>query len=95
MFVGPGKRNAHPEADEDTEQLDDVSVGDGVQASEQGVEDGDAGAEDDGRAVVHVYDDGQRGACTDRLTFNSRTLSYLMSGSDSQTRNLIFVSRTL
>lgn len=52
--IGPGEGYAHPQAYEDAEQLDDVGVGDGVEAAEQGVEDGHASAEDDGSAVVHV-----------------------------------------
>lgn len=63
MGVGPRERDAHPEPDEDAEQLDDVGVGHGVQAAEQRVEDGHTSAEDDGSAVVHVDDHRQGGAC--------------------------------
>lgn len=63
VLVGPGEGDAHPQADEDAEQLDDVGVGHGVQPAEQRVEHGDARAEDHRRAVVHVDDHGQRGSC--------------------------------
>lgn len=49
------------QADEDAKELDDVGVSDGVEPAEEGVKDGDAGAEDDGYALVHVHDDRQGG----------------------------------
>lgn len=60
--VGPRERDAHPQPDEDAEQLDDVGVGHGVQAAEQSVEHRHAGAEDHRRALLHVDDHGQGGA---------------------------------
>lgn len=56
VVIGPRERDAHPQANEDAEELDDVGVGHGVEAAEQRVEHGDARAEDHGRAVVHVDD---------------------------------------
>jgi hypothetical protein len=41
----------------DAEELDDVSVSDAVQATKESVDHGDAGTEDDARAVVHVDND--------------------------------------
>lgn len=61
--VGPGERDAHPEADENAEQLDHVSVGHGVEASKEGVEDRDACAEDYRCLLVHVDDDCQSCSC--------------------------------
>ena len=59
----PWLRKLTYESNKDAEELNDVSVGDAVQAAEESVEDGDAGTEDDARAVVHVDDDAERGAC--------------------------------
>lgn len=56
MGIGPGEGNAHPQPDEDTKQLDDVSVSDGVEPTENRVEDSHARAEDYRCAVVHVDD---------------------------------------
>jgi len=50
-------------SNKDAEELNDVSVSDAVQAAKQSVENSDAGTEDDGRAVIHVDDDAERGAC--------------------------------
>jgi hypothetical protein len=51
------------ESNKDAEELNDVSVSDAVQTAEECVDDGDAGTEDDARAVVHIDDDAERGAC--------------------------------
>lgn len=59
MVIGPGKRNAHPEANENAKQLNDIGVGDRIESTEQRVEDSNAGREYDGCAMVHVDDDGQ------------------------------------
>lgn len=50
------------QADEDAEELDDVCVGDGVEAAEDCVEDGDGGTHEDGHGVADVQDDRQSGA---------------------------------
>lgn len=67
VLVGPREGDAHPQADEDAEQLDDVGIRHGVQPSEQRVEDGHASAEDDRRFLVHVDDYSQSCTCTDVL----------------------------
>lgn len=54
---------ATDEADEDAEELNDVGVRDGVETAKQGVEDGDAGAEDDRLLMVHVDDHAQSSSC--------------------------------
>jgi hypothetical protein len=51
------------ESNKDAEELNDVSVSYTIQAAKQSVDDGDAGTEDDGRTVIHVDDDAERGAC--------------------------------
>jgi uncharacterized protein YndB with AHSA1/START domain len=51
------------ESDEDAEELNDVRVGDAVKAAKECVDNGDTGTEDHTRAVVHVDDDAERGAC--------------------------------
>jgi hypothetical protein len=61
VFVGPSERNAHPESDEYTKQLNDVGVGHRVQPPEKSVENGNAGAENDASSVIHVDDDAQSG----------------------------------
>lgn len=61
--VSPGEGDAHPQPDEDAEQLDDVRVGHGVEPAEQRVEHRHARAEDHRRAVVHVNDHRQGGSC--------------------------------
>ena len=50
------------QADEDAGKLDDVGVGDGVEAADPGVHDGDEGAQDDGRIDLHVDDHCQSGS---------------------------------
>lgn len=50
------------QADEYAKELNDVGVSDGVETTEEGVENRDAGAQDDGGALVHVDDDRQRSA---------------------------------
>lgn len=50
------------QTDEYAEELNDVGISDGVETAEEGVENRDAGAQDDGGALVHVDDDRQRGA---------------------------------
>lgn len=47
------KHSTH-QTDEDTDELNDIGVGHSVEAAEEGVEDGDAGGEDDGDCVVQV-----------------------------------------
>ena len=47
---------------ENGNQLDDVCVGDRVEAAVEGVDDGDAGRGDDGRLQGQVGDDGEGGA---------------------------------
>ncbi|KAK3855182.1 hypothetical protein Pcinc_038395 [Petrolisthes cinctipes] len=49
----PIKHSTH-QTDEDTDELNDIGVGHSVEAAEEGVEDGDAGREDDGDGVVQV-----------------------------------------
>jgi hypothetical protein len=61
--VGPGEGYAHPEADEDAEQLDDIGVRHRIEAAEQRVEHRHARAEDHRGAVVHVDDHRQRRTC--------------------------------
>ncbi len=46
----------------DASQLDDVGVGDRVEAADPRVGDGDERREDDGRVQVHLDDDGEGGA---------------------------------
>lgn len=46
VLVCPSEGDAHPQAYEDAEQLDDVSIRHGVEPAEQSVEYGDASAED-------------------------------------------------
>lgn len=50
------------QTDEYAEELNDVGVGDGVETTEESVENRDAGAQNDRSALVHVDDDRQRGA---------------------------------
>lgn len=64
VLVGPGEGDAHPQADEDAEQLDDVSIRHGVQPSEHCVEDCHASAEDHRGFLVHVDDYSQSCAWT-------------------------------
>ena len=47
------------QADEDASELDDVGVGDGVEAADPGVHDGDECAQNDGGVDLHVDDHGQ------------------------------------
>lgn len=51
------------QADEDTEELDDVCVSHGVQAAEDRVENSDGSTHEDGHGVTDVQDDSQSGAC--------------------------------
>ena len=51
------------ESKKDAEELNDVSVSDAVQTAEKGVDNSNAGTEDDASAVVHVDDDAERGTC--------------------------------
>lgn len=62
LRMGPGEWNAHPQPDEDANQLDDVGVSDRVQSAEKRVEHGDAGGENHGLLLLHVNDDCQCGA---------------------------------
>lgn len=50
------------QTDENAKKLNDVGVSDRVETAEEGVENRDASAQDDGGALVHVDDDRQRGA---------------------------------
>lgn len=50
------------ESNEYADELDDVGVGNGVQAAEERVEDGDAGRQDD--RCVHVDVDDHAQSCT-------------------------------
>lgn len=50
------------QADKDAKELDDVCVGDGIEAAEDCVEDGDGGTHEDGHSVADVQDDRQSGA---------------------------------
>lgn len=50
------------QTDEYAEKLNDVGISDGVETAKEGVENRDAGAQDDRGALVHVDDDRQRGA---------------------------------
>ena len=61
VLVQPRERYAHPQPDEDAEELDDVGVGHRVEPAEERVEHGDARAEDDAGPVVHVDDDAEGG----------------------------------
>ncbi len=75
-LVDPAVRTSDPdesthESEEDAEELHDVCVGDGVEAAEQRVEDGDAGRHDHGRRVVDGEDDGQRRAYSRRTRVES------------------------
>ena len=59
---GLQQEQAGYQAYEDTAELDNVGVCDGVEAADPGVEDGDQGGADDGGVQLHVYDHGQCGA---------------------------------
>jgi hypothetical protein len=59
----PERHNITHESNKDAEQLYDVCVSDAVKTSEKCVDNGDAGAEDHARPVVHIDDDAERGAC--------------------------------
>jgi len=62
VLVAPGKGNAHPQADEDAEQLDHIRIRHGVESAEECVEDGDARGQDHRGAMVHVDDHGEGGS---------------------------------
>ena len=65
QYQGYEGENTH-QSDEDEEDLDDVSVGDRYEASEEGVEDGDDGRHDDGDLDVELEDHLQSRACSRR-----------------------------
>lgn len=50
------------QTDEYAEELNDVSISDGIETAKESVENRDAGTQDDGGALIHVDDDRQRGA---------------------------------
>jgi len=49
------------QTDEYAKELNDIGVSDGIETAEEGVENRDAGTQNNGSALLHVYDDGQRG----------------------------------
>ena len=55
---------------EDAEQLDDISVSDGVEATKQRVGDGNDGGYDDSDTVVYLNDDGQSRTCKRQVRDN-------------------------
>ena len=50
----PAPRSPTHQSDEDTDELNDVRVGHGIEASKEGVEDSYAGAQDHRHGVVDV-----------------------------------------
>lgn len=56
MRICPSEWNAHPQSNEDAEELNDVSVSDGIKSTEERVEDGYASREDDRSFLFHVND---------------------------------------
>ena len=62
MLIGKSKGQCKEEAEDNEEDLDDVSVGHGDEATQQGVAEGDHGGHDDGNLLVDVEDDLERGA---------------------------------
>lgn len=50
------------QTDEYAKELNDVGVSDGIETAEESVENRDAGAQNDGSALIHVDDDRERGA---------------------------------
>ncbi len=66
-IVGPDPPPPPHQSRKDASQLDDVSVGDRVEAADPGVGDGDERRQDDGRVQVHLDDDGEGGAWMRRL----------------------------
>ena len=64
------KKERTDQSEEDEEELDDVSVGHGVQSAEERVEDGDQGRHYDADGNVDIDDDGNG------RTFNRRHFIY-------------------
>jgi len=67
------------QTEEYAEELNYVGISDRVETAEEGVENSDTGAQDDGSALIHVDDDRQRGAkcckdtrCPENLAAQSR-----------------------
>ena len=56
------------QSEEDTEELDEVRVGDRIETSDERVGDGDERRDDDGRRVVHLDDNRQSRPCGTQST---------------------------
>lgn len=60
-------------ADEHEDQLDDISVGHGVQASQQCVDDGHGGGDPDTGGIGQIQDHGHGSSCEKWKSFTTNT----------------------